>query len=449
MESLEFNQFQPGDVLGNKYRIERELGAGGFGRVYAAHHVDLGMRVAIKVRRVRGRDDHLWREAKAAAQLRSPYSVRVFDIARLTDGTPYLVMELLEGQSLRQYLKRHRQVSPGLARRWFLELCAALEEAHELNQVHRDIKPSNLFLVEQPHAPPQLKLLDFGLAKSLKGSSASTLTDSGIVVGSPAYMSPEQVRGTEVTRQTDIWSAGVVLYEMLTGRRPFDASSNAGTLAAIAADPAPPLHEIAPQLPRQFDAVIARCLRKRPSERYSSAAVLASELGKREGLSTQTDANMSTSISLSSTQTKDERQSRPRLHLGPALVAAACSIVLCGAAAFVLDGPQPEERAAGTPGTERPALFATQYRGPGRGDPSGVQGVERNAEDVPPGAVSTSGVAVAPAPETTAPKRAPANPQRHVRLMRPPRTRAPAGPAPAASTVSEPNLVGLFKEPDF
>ncbi|HEY6722538.1 MAG TPA: protein kinase [Polyangiaceae bacterium] len=323
------HQLEPGDLLRGKYRVERLLGEGGFGRVYAAHNIDIDIPVAIKVRRIPGPDRLLRREAQAGARLSNPHSVRVYDIERLDDGTPFIVMELLPGRSLSAHLRTHGPVAPTLATRWALELCSALEEAHALHLVHRDIKPSNLFLVERLGAPAQLKLLDFGLTKALSEAGDDTVTERGIVVGSPAYMSPEQVRGARVTAQSDVWSTGVVLYEMLTGKRPFEAPTSAAILAAIAADAPTPLAEVAPHIPSAFDAVVNRCLRKRASERYTSVAELADDLSKRVAAAAPGDQLSSTSVSATATLSISDRPSADSATRTP--LWAALALVVTGA----------------------------------------------------------------------------------------------------------------------
>jgi serine/threonine-protein kinase len=185
-----------GVVLSDRYRLLRRLGQGGFATVYAATNIALGTEVAIKVSRRSGDDALVMREAKAAAQLRSPYSVRVFDLGRLHDGALYIVMESLQGRSLRQYLQEVGPLTVSRAASWLVQVCAALREAHALGLVHRDIKPSNLFVVEGPHVTPHVKLLDFGLAKQAESAKANNLTESGVLVGSPLYMAPEYARPT-------------------------------------------------------------------------------------------------------------------------------------------------------------------------------------------------------------------------------------------------------------
>jgi len=275
-------QLQAGHVLNGKYQIEEELGSGGFGCVYAAENLNLHTRVAIKLRREPGPDARLWREAQLAAALKSPHSVRIFDVDRLEDGTPYIVMEFLEGQTLRDYLRGTRKAPLERAVTWALQICAVLGEAHASGLVHRDIKPSNLFLVERGPTDATIKLVDFGLAKNVEHAEYETVTDSDVVVGSPAYMAPERVRAGVGTAQSDIWSVGVVLFEMLSGKLPFEGETNSALLAAIVADPPRPLLEVAPELPPALGAIVARCLRKRPDDRYASVDTLAHELRQFE-----------------------------------------------------------------------------------------------------------------------------------------------------------------------
>lgn len=267
-----------GELFDCKYRVMSELGAGGFGRVFAAENENLGTKVAIKVCHTRGHDERVWREARAAARLQSPHSVRVLDVDRLEDGTPYIVMERLEGMTLRAYLDAHGRVPALQAVSWTLELCEALEEAHAEGIVHRDIKPSNVFLVARQGERMQVKLVDFGLAKRLDATSEKSVTESGLIVGSPAYMSPEQLRGASATPESDIWGLGVLLYEMLSGARPFQGENSPAVLAAIAADPPIPIQDVVEDVPVGLARVVNKCLRKSPGERFASVGELAKSL---------------------------------------------------------------------------------------------------------------------------------------------------------------------------
>ncbi|HKU44234.1 MAG TPA: protein kinase [Polyangiales bacterium] len=268
-----------GDVIADKYRVDGVLGRGGMGVVLSARHLELGHRVAIKV--LRSNDPHaaerFLREAQTAVQLKGEHIVRVFDLGRLSAGSPYFVMELLEGEDLAQHLQRG-PVPIETAVRYLLEICEALSEAHEAGVVHRDLKPANLFLVERGHAEPQLKVLDFGLSKWLQpdDSDALGITAKHDVMGSPLYMSPEQVRASrDVDARTDLWSLGVILYELVSGRLPFAAASTPAIAVRIATSPPEPLPD---DVPRELQAIILRCLQKDPAERYASVAAFASAL---------------------------------------------------------------------------------------------------------------------------------------------------------------------------
>ncbi len=271
-----------GRELVGKYRVLARLGAGGFGAVYSALNLDLGTEVAIKISRRRDSDARAMREARAAARLRSPHTVRVFDVGRVDDAL-FIVMELLPGRSLARYLREQGPLPIELTAKWLTPICGALNEAHALGLVHRDIKPSNLFVVEAKGIEPHLKLLDFGLAKSLDAAPAADTTESGQVLGSPSYMSPEQVRAADVTHLADVWGLGVVLYECSSGRLPFERETTSAVLVAIASEPAAPLDSVARNLPVEMLQIVERCLRKSPLERFPSAHALGEALSALSG----------------------------------------------------------------------------------------------------------------------------------------------------------------------
>lgn len=271
-----------GQALSGKYRVLARLGTGGFGAVYSAQNLSLGTEVAIKVARNAGDDARPMREAQIAAGLQSPYSVRVYDVGRLDDGALYIVMERLHGRSLRQFLEQEGPLPVPLAASWLAQVCWALHEAHALGLVHRDIKPSNLFVVEGPSMQAHLRLLDFGLAKQVEAPEGD-VTDSGKLLGSPPYMSPEQVRAAGVGAQSDLWALGVVLYECLSGRLPFERPTPGATLVAIAAEPPVPLASVVADLPKAVLTLVDRCLRKAPHERFGSAQELGAALAALGG----------------------------------------------------------------------------------------------------------------------------------------------------------------------
>jgi serine/threonine protein kinase len=274
---------QLGEVLASKYRIEGVLGSGAMGTVYAARHGELGQLVAIKVLQSAAPTAaaRFLREAKITAHLRSEHTARVFDFGRTGEDAPFIVMEHLAGEDLANLSKRG-PVSAARAAAYAVQVCKALSEAHAAGVVHRDLKPSNLFLTRRSDGSECIKVLDFGISKRLsEGTSDESheLTHTQSLLGSPAYMSPEQLRESkDVDARTDIWSLGVVLYELVTCRRPFNATSLAALSASIAADEPPSLSSLRTDVPVAFERVVMRCLRKDPRERFPSAAELAAAL---------------------------------------------------------------------------------------------------------------------------------------------------------------------------
>jgi len=271
-----------GDVVAGKYRIEKVIGRGGMGTVFAARHDELGQTVAIKMLHSAAptASARFQREAKISAQLLSEHTARVFDLGT-SDGVPFLVMEYLSGEDLASVISRGT-VSPEVAVEYAQQICKALEEAHEAGVVHRDLKPGNVFVVQRTDGSMCVKILDFGISKRLLGGKADKshdLTNAHAVLGSPAYMSPEQLRQSNgVDARTDIWSLGVLLYELLTRTRPFQSWSLAGLSAAIAADSPKPPSRVNPAVPAALDRVVMRCLRKEPGDRFASVVEVSEAL---------------------------------------------------------------------------------------------------------------------------------------------------------------------------
>lgn len=273
---------EPGDLIAEKYRIESVLGRGGMGTVFAARHGELGQVVAIKVLHSAAPTaaQRFQREAKISAQLSSEHTARVFDLGT-AEGAPFLVMEYLAGEDLARVIARGR-LEPELVVRYALQICEALAEAHAAGIVHRDLKPSNVFVVRRPDGSDCVKVLDFGISKRVSTEDTEPsrdLTNARVVLGSPAYMSPEQLRHSKgVDARSDIWSLGVVMYELLTGVRPFRGGSLAGLSAAIAADVPPAPGRLESRVPRGLDRVVMRCLRKDREARFGSVDEIASAL---------------------------------------------------------------------------------------------------------------------------------------------------------------------------
>jgi serine/threonine-protein kinase len=270
-----------GTLVVEKYKVERVLGMGGMGVVLAVRHTELGEPYALKFLLPPAASDgeavaRFMREAKAAVRIKSEHVARVHDFGRTSDGAPYIVMEYLEGSDLSQATKQMGPLPVATAVDYLIQACAGLGEAHQLGIVHRDLKPSNLFLTRRSDGSELVKVLDFGISKAAADSSLPAITQTREVFGSPAYMAPEQIRSAKhVDARADIWSLGVILFELLTGALPFEGVTSAGLLAAISADAPFKLRALRPEASAQLELVIDRCLRKPPGERYASVGDLA------------------------------------------------------------------------------------------------------------------------------------------------------------------------------
>ena len=269
-----------GTRIAGRYIVSSLLDSGAMGHVVAARHMLLGHRVAIKVikREVARRQEmveRFVREARTMASLQHDNIVRALDCGTLADGTPYVVMELLSGRTLREELHRRGALPIEEAVDFVLQACDGLAAAHAKGIVHRDIKPSNLFL-----AGATVKILDFGISKLPKADEHElSLTDTSVILGSPSYMSPEQVRLSKaVDERSDIWGLGVVLYTLLSDKLPFVADGFSAMCAAVVADAPVPLRAHRPEVPEALQAVVLRCLEKSPEWRYADAIELARAL---------------------------------------------------------------------------------------------------------------------------------------------------------------------------
>ena len=273
---------KPGDVLAGKYRVERVLGAGGMGIVVAAHHLQLDEKVALKFllpEAVVSADAvaRFLQEARAAAKVKSEHVARVIDVGQLEGGSPYMVMEYLEGSDLAVWLQQRGPLPVEQAVDFVLQACEALAHAHSLGIVHRDLKPSNLFCTTRSDGRLCVKVLDFGISKiTTPGAAGHDMTSTRTAMGSPLYMSPEQMKLTKgVDARTDIWSLGVILFELVSGRPPFDAEAVTELAIKVATEPPAPLRQLRPDAPLALEMVIERCLEKDRTKRFQSVGELA------------------------------------------------------------------------------------------------------------------------------------------------------------------------------
>jgi serine/threonine protein kinase len=271
-----YGRLPTGYVLDGRYRIGDLVGKGGTGVIYGAQDLGTGQKVAIKTLNADllshpSAVARYHREARSAAGIGHPNICSVLDVGQLPDSRPYLVMELLTGTSLADRIRDHGALSFSLVLNVLTQTLSALEAAHAKKIVHRDIKPDNVFLSDRIKGVIAVKLLDFGIAKSLDENAELSLTRTGMVVGTPFYMAPEQARGEELDHRVDLYACGVMLYEMLTGRRPFHATNyNALMLQVLTAAPPDPRH-LRPAIPSEFVPVLLKAMAKDRRDRYTDA----------------------------------------------------------------------------------------------------------------------------------------------------------------------------------
>jgi serine/threonine-protein kinase len=316
----------PGDIVMGKYRIGQRLGKGGMAVVLEGMHLELRQRVALKVllpqtAAVAEASKRFLHEARVAVKLKSNNVARVLDVGTLPEGLPFMVMDFLEGEDLNRVLVREKKLPVGVAVDYIMQACDAVAEAHTHAIIHCDLKPANLFLTARRDGSPQVKVLDFGISKGLRGGTGAT---AEAVVGSPQYMSPEQLTdGDKVDERTDVWGLGVVLYEFLTGTSPF---AGGGKLPVheilkniMKAPPAP----LPAEVPSALVKVIDRCLEKNPAARFANIGELATAL---EPFSTPRPKSVAPPWG---------RRSRSKNRWLP-LVALAVPVVALGGAAWVI-----------------------------------------------------------------------------------------------------------------
>jgi serine/threonine-protein kinase len=438
------------------------------GVVVAARHEQLGFQVALKFMLPAalsddGMKERFLREARAAGRLRSEHVARVMDFGTLENGAPYIVMEFLEGEDLQELASRVGRLAVHEASEYVLQACKAMAEAHAMGIVHRDLKPQNLFLTRRPDGTPLVKVLDFGISKLVGADAASlSMTSSQTMMGSPLYMAPEQIRSAKnVDARADIYSLGVILYQLTTGTTPVDADTLGELFERIFTQPTAPLRERCPEISEDFDALVMRCLAKEPAGRFATAGELAAQLAPfadprrssvpivlrpstPEGTAAQgISTTLGPAMAVSDPAATDAFAAKRSASLGW-VVAGGIALLVGGAGALIL---RTQTHASAVPLPSPAAL------GPGRADMNATAAPEvptalTTATTAPPVAAAPSlPVAIADAPS--------APPSAGVRSRpAPPKAAKPAVAAPASARPSAtkrahaPSSADPFGSPD-
>jgi len=349
-------QFEPGRVIADKYRVEKEIGRGGYGIVVRALHLTLNQKVAIKILTPGDGSEKEWaedsarfrREAQATALLKSEHIVRILDVdvapaPHIRAGVPYMVMEYLEGDTLHNQFHIRGPLSVTESVDTMVQVLSALGEAHAAGIVHRDLKPANIYLTTGHGGAPVAKVLDFGVSKMAPGtitgsSSGGPITKTGAVIGTIAYMAPEQMLDAKrVDARADLWSAGLILYEILTKELPFGKENAPNLVTSILTKPPTPLTSLRPDIPPKLEVVINRALQKPPDARYATAAALANALAEFASPSARTALDAVRRCGPPRGSAAPAEKARPRLPAAPAKkkMSPAMWVAFAGAAATV------------------------------------------------------------------------------------------------------------------
>jgi eukaryotic-like serine/threonine-protein kinase len=292
-----------GRVVNDRFKISALIARGGMGKVYRAEQAPLGRVCALKVLNPNyaGEQDpefhkRFFLEASIASKLTHPNTVTIFDYGRTEDDVYYMAMEYLEGHTLHRAIREAGHFPEERAAHIARQICRALREAHSLGVIHRDLKPANIFLVEHGDETDFVKILDFGLVKNVSDTKTEDLTQTGLFMGSPKYMAPEQIRGDRVDARTDIYALGIIMYEMMAGKVPFDRPNSVNILMAHVNEEPPPIRQMNPntQLTPAFEEVIARSMAKDPDKRFRSMDEVLAALKRIGGIGSQTFNGLAT-----------------------------------------------------------------------------------------------------------------------------------------------------------
>ena len=458
-----------GTVVAGKYRVDELIGRGGMGAVYRATNLAIGKRVALKFLYPEAALDRdavarFQREAEAASAAESAHIVEIFDSGTTDDGRPFLVMELLRGEDLRQRLRREGRLPPNDAVRIAAQVARALRRAHEAGIVHRDLKPDNVFLCERDDDPMFVKLVDFGISKVARREvTADALTRRGVVLGTAFYMAPEQAQALpDVDGRTDLYSLGAILYEALTGEPPHHGRVYESVLIDICTKDAPPLRERAPDVPEPLARVVHRALERDRSRRYQCAeelhaALLAAAPGAAApggevrsqplGLvpNAGSGALAAAAVTGEAAAVRSASPPRPRSERRWILAVAVVAILAAASAALVLTGRHRGSTAGERVAADAPASPATpsaEFR-PGSGAAfvpaaAGAPGPEGGA--MPAAGAAPRGAGAAPTRGATGPSSGLSPGPSSTASARPstvPRTPTAAGRAPRAGVAGE------------
>jgi serine/threonine protein kinase len=447
---------RPGELIAGRFRVESVLGVGGMGIVLGCRHLHLNQRVALKLLRKEATRSpeavtRFLREARAAAAINNDHVVRIIDVGtmrstRTEDSLevelPFIVMEMLSGTDLDRMLHARGPLPISEAVDYVLQACTAVAAAHALGIVHRDLKPANLFVTQVPDDLPLVKVLDFGISKMTQPDGFEEenrkLTRTGMMVGSPVYMSPEQVRGSETDSRSDIWALGSILHEILTGQLPFDADTSSALYAKIIADPPAPLRSLRKDAPAGLEAVVFKCLEKDIERRFANVQELARALQPfagaplRRSVESLLQGPRSKGAAVAAApgaRPSHKAAGESSRRVWSMVAVAAAALALGGLLAFVLTTRGTEQHAAGTaPPAGETALPAISAEPPASATaepaqaPSAVPATPANTpspagspapstNDSPPGTGSVPGKASRPdAPAKSAAARPPTTP---------------------------------------